>query len=344
MSETDRTIYIHMGMYKTGTKSVQFFMSEHRDFFRRHGVYYPPGSGIDFYRHKNLFPVKRKKFAQIVAQAEKLGCKTIVLSSDTLCREGVSDQSLEDIKKAAPGYQLKYILYVKRIDDIAKDWYLESRKRNYSNATYKQFIDHQYKNKKSILFPSGLIERCVGQIGGENVIIRNYNAAQNTVTDFCAIIGLTLPQEMIPQKRYNPNPPYKAVPYFTPAIFSKLPYGHTEVQLEKKLRAAFRPQSASQISPDVAKAVDAEVERLDADYLPGYRDAFAQRPLSLQCPDLEADPYRVYVAELLHSLYRRVTWPERLIWRIGSLFYLLLVQIPGLQKLLSRFTPYLGKK
>ena len=340
----EKVVYIHMGMYKTGTKSIQFFFTERRDFFIGNGVYYPYARGIDFYRHKQFFPFKAKKLESIRAIAEKKHCKTIVFSSDSLCKTGISDADLALLRKIMPDHAVKYVVYIKRIDDIVKDWYSETRKRNYSNDNYRQFIESQYTRKNTLLFPSKLLDHSVRQIGKENVIVRNYSSIQDTVQDFCSIIGVPLSQENIPGKQYNTSPSHKAIAYYTPSMFSEFPYGYAEVRLGKKLAEAFSHEDHGHIDRRVAKEVDKEIAYMQSAYLEDYGASFQKRPLNLDFPEIESDPYRIYMADLLHSIYRRVTWPERLLWRIGSLAYLGLIQIPGLQRILLRYMPFVESK
>lgn len=341
---TDKTIYIHMGMYKTGTKSIQFFFTENREFFIKKGVYYPYSKGIDFYRHKSFFPVVEGKIKKVIKFAEKHNCRTIVLSSDSLCKSGISDMCHEKIKRLAPDYRVKYVIYIKRIDDIVKDWYNESRKRNYSTENYRKFIESHYSNHRSILFPSRLLEHCIRQIGKDDVIIRDYSAVKDTVRDFCSLIGVSLDAEMAPKKVYNPSSPHNAIPYYTQSIFSKIPHGYVEVQLHRKIQDAFSNRHCDAINEKVIESLQDEIDHIQSEYLPGYKNSFSERPLCLEFPEAEADPFQIYVADLLHSIYRRITWPERLLWRIGSVFYLLLIQIPLFQKYLLKHIPFVERK
>ncbi len=351
MPPTPKTIYIHVGMHKTGSTSVQFFfMSMRKHFIEKYGLYYPRASGKLNHRHKSLFPVDSGKFASIVAYARRADCHTIVISNETLGISGVSDACFAKIRAAAPEFAIKYIIYVRRIDELCKAWYSELRKTNNlkPGMTYGNFLDKSFRKKATIMFPSRLIERCSSQVGAENVIVRHYSpeALKNgdIVDDFCDIFGIALAQKQRPKSRYNVSPSSRALPYFTPSFFSSTGHGYSEMRLRRTIQTAFSYAEPGGIRPEVARAVAAETDLLERRYLPGYKRAFADKPLSLDFPELEADPYRIYIAELLHAIYRRVTWPERLIWRIGVFFYFIVNKVDSIHKLLLRLQPDAEKK
>jgi len=347
MEAIQKTIYLHIGMHKTGTTSVQYhFMGLREYFLKEHGIYYPPAPGFLNHRHKSLFPIDAAKFRKIVDFAEQHRCRAILLSNESLSLHGVDEASLERIRAAAPGWTVTFIIYVRRIDELCKAWFNEECKNGdlAPGETYAASVRRAYSRKACMLFPSRLIEKCIGQVGRENVILKRYIPEEllnrDIVDDFCAVLGVTLPPEKRAARRLNTSPPHRALPYFTPAVFSSSSYGYTEMQLQKKLHRAFSyPGAGGTVPPEIKQAVAREVETLESGYLPGYKKAFEKKPLSMDFPELEADPYRVYVVELLHSIYRRVHWPERVVWRIGVFFYYLGNKVSWLQKTLLRFVP-----
>lgn len=351
MSESPKILYIHVGMHKTGSTSVQyFFMGMRKRFMETRGIYYPPAPGKMNHRHKSLFPVNSDAFAAIVAYAEKHNCSTILLSNESLSFSGVSDDCFAKIRAAAPGFVIKFIVYVRRIDELCKTWYSELRKTGdlAPGMTYGEFLNKAYRKKATILFPSRLIEKCVSQAGKDNVIVRPYAPEKlkngDIVEDFCDILGIPLTPEERPKRRFNVSPSPRALPYFTPSFFSSTGYGYSEMRLRKKIQTAFSYPEPGLARLVIERDVAREVKALDALHLPGYKRLFDKKPLSMAFPELEADPYRVYVAELLHSIYRRITWPERLIWRIGVFFYFILNKVDRIHKFLLKLQPDAEKK
>ncbi len=347
MSETkNKIIYIHVGMHKTGTTSLQYFFSSERKYFiEQHKLYYPPAKGMTNHRHKSLFPIQRKEFQEIVGTAEKLGCSTILLSNESLAMHGLDDHCLNIIRETAPEFTVKFIIYVRRIDDFCKAWFAELHKSAplSGKKNYAVFMNKAHRRKAFFLYPSRLIEKCIGQVGRENVLSRNYApkllVKQNIIEDVLVLLDLTVPSEKKKTTHFNFTLPPACLPYMTASSYSSSGYGYSEVQIRKKMAAAFAYAGPGKISENIQAAIAAEIENLDANYLPNYKQSFGQRPLSLQFPELQARPEQIYQMEMLHTIYRRITWPERMVWRIGVTLFFFFSRFDSLRKLLLRLVP-----
>ncbi|MBQ6400711.1 MAG: hypothetical protein IJI20_00345 [Firmicutes bacterium] len=211
-----KTLYLHIGTYKTGTTSVQEYFFSHTDFFAEHGIAYP----IPPYRYvqKNgtkkpwsrnacfiSWPVwdeegnrdlalENQQFHDCMDQLHDLfrTYDTVVLSDEALCKrmyeiKGTLERVAQDSKEN--DYTLKLIIYLRR-----QDQFIESR----WNQAIKVTLEHRMTIEDYIDYYSDyldyyeLLDYYASVVGDENIIVRRYTDAARTgiLQDFLQIIGM----------------------------------------------------------------------------------------------------------------------------------------------------------
>lgn len=131
-----KTLYIHLGFVKTGTTAVQHFCHDNRELLlSRYNLYYPR-TGCDNYPHNHgpLFPVvhatqwREARWRTLREEVAGRAHADIILSYEGILESFLRHPEECDlwgdrIKEYLPNYTIKFILYIRRLDDWAKSFY-----------------------------------------------------------------------------------------------------------------------------------------------------------------------------------------------------------------------------
>ena len=170
-----KTIYLHVGNFKTGTSAIQRFCSDNRQRLLGCGIDYletaRPAS--DRTNHSCLPLSLIQKYGQFVpewyeaegdfdttsqallAEMENSPCDNILISSEELYRLACfsSDFARDAIRELGglfTGYEVKVVMYVREPLAFVKSWYNQVNK---GNLPHRRFIDFFYFMNDSVLLP-----------------------------------------------------------------------------------------------------------------------------------------------------------------------------------------------
>lgn len=215
-------IYLHIGLPKTGTTTLQHFMWENQAVFEKNGICFPDFGlrypGINRFRNAHFLVPYFKKTDEgahesVFHQLAQLGKRfdRILLSDEVLWRIG--DRRPEfwtQIKEAfrQNGLSLQVIVYLRRQDNFLLSLY---RQRIKGARTSLPFYD--YLNTLQKHYPldySAYMDMLSDTLGRENIHIRVYEkeqfrGAEHTLhSDFLDIFGLSLNDGFtITTEKYN---------------------------------------------------------------------------------------------------------------------------------------------
>lgn len=196
-----KNLYIHIGLHKTGTTSIQLFMHNNCEIIqKKYGVTYVPVPSDDIapYQHRYLNKLMisdEDAFLEIFKNNSK-SSRNFVVSSECFLEKDEYASQLSKLKNIFKNVYI--IIYIRRQDD-----WIES--------LYKQVVLYNHKIKHTInewieLFLSGgylyynanfkeTIDRWASIFGEENIILRSFDTNQlynsNVVCDFCNILKIT---------------------------------------------------------------------------------------------------------------------------------------------------------
>ena len=215
-------IYLHIGLPKTGTTTLQHFMWENRTVFENHGICFPDFGlrypGIGRFRNAHfLVPYLRGTGAgeheSVFHQLARLGKRfdKILLSDEILWRVG-NEQSAywEQIKEAFQkiGFTLQIIVYLRRQDNFLISLYRQRIKGVHTSLPFYDYLDTLQKEYP--LDYSAYLDMLSGILGRENIHLRIYEkeqfrGAEHTLhSDFLDIFGLSLDDGFtIKAEKYN---------------------------------------------------------------------------------------------------------------------------------------------
>lgn len=191
-----KTIYLHIGIPKTGTTSIQSFCSIHRASLEKRGLLYPEtmcSVGAHFelsdylgFQHSQKVSNQAAEFELLLNEIERSSADKVLLSSENFV---LSDQVFR-VKEAFKNYVIKPVIYLRRHDQWWESAYQQSVKQMNNipwGIGFKAFYDFQSRQKRQYWKYLELIELWETEFGQENIILRLFDKSKlykgNVVTD-----------------------------------------------------------------------------------------------------------------------------------------------------------------
>lgn len=212
------TVYLHIGLPKTGTTAIQFFLDNNREILQKHNVCFP-----DFgLRYPRVNPFRNAHF-MIDAFEKHVGSRDltqpddgyqsildrigelakqydkIILSDESLWRFGDSFPDFwrklrNDLQKRNLG--LRVVVYLRRQDNFVLSFYRQRVKKFRTGLSFYDYLEEIKKNyRMDYLSYMDMLSDCIGK---ENLIIRVYEKEQfqgeehSLLSDFLSIFDLSL--------------------------------------------------------------------------------------------------------------------------------------------------------
>jgi hypothetical protein len=213
-----KTIYLHIGAFKTGTSSIQQYLFANFRAFEDAGFYVPKGKLIghhelpislvkEFTKFRASWPEfsgdRKAIWDDLIDQIEKTKCNKIIISSENFCdlvNEHARDYSEEMgkvIQSYFSPYQVKVIVYLRNIDAYTKSMYNESIKVSSNIFSYQEALNAYIKHKSIHVHPSIYLDYYANIFGKENIIVKKYSTDTlkngDVVEDFLDTLDINLP-------------------------------------------------------------------------------------------------------------------------------------------------------
>lgn len=197
-------VFIHIGIGKTGTTSIQEMLSRNRDRLLSEGILYPKagtavacGAG-----HHNFFtlegPLHEAEFVALAAELKELNPKKVLISSENLCYA-----SPPVIRRMADvfGGRAKIVIYVRRQTDLIESTFLQWQKtgREYQGDIRSFFfLRRDTPEGEEMQVQKGLdfmlrISPWADVFGADNIIARAYHSkviGSDVCEDFMRLVGV----------------------------------------------------------------------------------------------------------------------------------------------------------
>lgn len=189
-----QTIYLHAGMLKTGTSSIQASLAANKDFLQQHSVYYPTELAVNhsdfilpiFLDDPKVFHVEKERnlpdemlAEECIEKKEYLKrellntkCKTVVFSAEGLFV--FSNQVLKKLKdflsEIAPNASIKYILCLRNTSAYLASAYQQVMKTGYRSG-WKTTPNITFSYREKLEYFETLFQ-------AENMIIYDFDESQ----------------------------------------------------------------------------------------------------------------------------------------------------------------------
>lgn len=212
------TVYLHIGMPKTGTTTIQKFCGNNVDTLKKYGVCYPD-LGLQYRRvgkfrnahflaapwvgenRSRSFDRPCAEYEAALNQLAALGMRfdRILLSDEGLwrVRENQPDfwRNLKrDLSKR--GLTLRVILYLRRQDSFAQSVYRQRVKAARTTLDFPHFLEHLRKVYTLDYLP--YVDMLSDALGKDSLIIHIYEKEQyhsNLYADFLGILGVPFDED-----------------------------------------------------------------------------------------------------------------------------------------------------
>lgn len=200
------TIYLHIGLPKTGTSSIQTFLLDNREILLDKGFLYPlagrpetcPFPQIRVGHHSLAHELTKAKtdlanspiWEEVQQEIKRLGSEKVIISAEyfTLILE---EDKISRLRKYLSDYKTKIVIYLRRQDDYLTSLYCEQVKMGSESSTIQEFI----KQNKAYGDYYNLLQMWHKLFGYDNLIIKVYEKSQfknGLINDFLNSIDFPL--------------------------------------------------------------------------------------------------------------------------------------------------------
>ncbi len=192
-----KQLFLHIGLYKTGSTTLQAFFQKNRNTLRNYGYLYPlTGSSSRFHGHHNLAWLLRKTknadptlgtWQELHKEIETANLDKIVISSENF--DSNNSKYINSLKSELKSYEVKIIVYVRRQDLRLESLYNQEIKQGLYSGDVFSFLSQ--KREGSDYYKR--LEPWKQIFGIDNLIVRPLEKTQipNICHDLLKIIGIT---------------------------------------------------------------------------------------------------------------------------------------------------------
>jgi hypothetical protein len=186
-----KQVFLHIGVHKTGSSSIQFFLHRNREQLARLGYLYPSQKRA----HHNLAFTLRSHpqadyqsdtWEDVIDEIESADLEKIILSSESF----VEDITLEFIKQVGEklkNYQTKIIIYLKRQDKKIESHLTQRIKTGAAVTDIGLYIDRELA-----IDYLEIVNNWSRVFGKDNIIVKPFEKAQieDLYQNFLASVGI----------------------------------------------------------------------------------------------------------------------------------------------------------
>jgi hypothetical protein len=200
-----KTLFLHIGLQKTGTTSIQTFLTQNQSLLADHGFVYPDPHkvriGLDDINHGHLSMCLtgywRETGYQLNREEAWGELRDLYFETDghlLISHEGLSTPQmlphLPFIRKMLGDLNVKIVLYLRRQDIFVQSVYKERLKADETREFQQAFEQGDYPRLLQFYSILEHWQKCVGR---NNVIVRPYESGQllggDVLKDFLDVVG-----------------------------------------------------------------------------------------------------------------------------------------------------------
>jgi len=213
----NKQFYIHIGIHKTGTTSLQKMLAWNRPYLKSKGLLYPHKCTWRGGHHNLAWELladartntKYGTIAALKAEIENNFDSICLLSSEDISRFAL--QQKKQLYNLFADYNPKIIVYIRnQFDYIVSSWSTVIRNETVSSK-FKEYYNFCMKKRLNLLNYTTFLEEWANIFGKENLIIKIYNKnlGKNLHQDFIHLLKapINLNELKLPE-RSNTSLPY----------------------------------------------------------------------------------------------------------------------------------------
>lgn len=235
------TIYLHIGMPKTGTSALQLFLPGNQELLNARGYCYPQmpfrfknigirrnAHFLTLWQEKETAPEWEKGFQVVAEAAEQY--ENVILSDENIWTRQREEGFWENVlpRLSETGADVRVIVYLRRQDEqFESNWNQKVKdKKRRMRRSFKEFYDDEGYLEMPFHYDE-LLDAMSSRIGRERIIVRVYEKGQFTggslFEDFLETVGLHFTEE-----------------YQLPGYAPNVRLSNTAVEIKRLINFAFR--------------------------------------------------------------------------------------------------------
>ena len=229
-----RTVFLHIGVFKTGSSALQVFFAKNQQTLAKHGLEYPSLNGLDLAKRglvtsgnaafvaRSLFD-KNTRLSVADPNGEYLATFQKSLQQSTAPNALFSSEFFSSVPPAGfaklkevaerEGFDLKVLAFVREQSSYLESLYIQRVKRGGAMERPETYIDTLIDDEKHLFYASffdGLAE----VLGKENLIVRAFRP-KNLFSSTLTALGIKAsPEFQLPPSKVNVSLPLPLVPLF----------------------------------------------------------------------------------------------------------------------------------
>jgi len=286
------TVYLHIGIYKTGSSALQVLFAQNADALLAQGLTYPSSASVSGAKRGlitsgNGAPLalalkpggdkdaRDRELAWFEDVLKGSGTPDILLSSEIFSE--LPAASFETLVALCGKHnrQLKIIAFVRDQASYLESLYIQHVKRRRITALPEAYIRSRYP-KTALLKYHAFLSGIADAIGAENIAVRDY-ASVDVIAAACDIMGLDLASLQLPSKKINVSLPYFLVPMFLELnkMDPNMSFSDQVVRNQAQLQVHAAPEKRSLLSPEMRQEISSyfakDTQKLSRDFFDGLK-------------------------------------------------------------------------
>ncbi len=222
--KTGKTIYLHIGVPKTASSTIQSGLFKKRELLAQDGYLYPT-AGLMGTNHKNLFfeitsiPDHHRKFKPELGGWQAVHDEILASPLDKVIISAehfalFRKKEISYLKKFLPG-QVKVVVYLRRQDQAIKSGWVQNAKRLVTDKSFEEVVkEEQSMLSRSVYHYPHLLKKWEDAFGKENLIIRIFERDKlsgHIFHDLLQACGIDSLEKYPAPKSANISPDYKTM-------------------------------------------------------------------------------------------------------------------------------------
>lgn len=207
-----KTVYIHIGNFKTGTTAIQKFCHDYSERLKENNFRYisnnRPSNNItnhgklslslyekfggvpprDWYNDDTTF---EEEIKVCIDEIESSSQENIIISSEEFWRLPTlpnGKEAIQHLYDSFSAYKLKIIIYIREPFSFSKSWYNQVIK---GGVAVKPYLDFFLSTPLSFLLPGEQLKSWEQFVGSENIILKEYaKSGVDHINEFLNLLGM----------------------------------------------------------------------------------------------------------------------------------------------------------
>lgn len=157
-SRSKKRVFLHIGLHKTGTSTLQAWLRERSEVLARHGILYPetgrfrggtggahhllaiPGQPILQLHHRRPQGIDRARWRVLRQEIEDRGLPSTLISSEAFSR--MTPETIEQVLVELEGFDVQVITFVRHPRSWIPSWYRQKVRTGQCLESLRQWVCH----------------------------------------------------------------------------------------------------------------------------------------------------------------------------------------------------------